>query len=70
LWMVQQDVNEEGYPAVKFIHVDCILRAAHLLPIYGDCFMPRELSFSNSLDAFHAYYVNKFIDHHAFGIAS
>ena len=69
MWMVQPDV-EDGSLAVSVIHLDCIFRAAHLLPIYGNNPIPRNISLHNSLDAFAAFYVNKYIDHHAFEIAS
>jgi hypothetical protein len=70
MWMVQPDLEEDGSSIITVIHLDCILRAAHLIPVYGDEFIPRELSLHHSLDAFLLHYVNKFIDHHAFQIAS
>ena len=38
---------------------------AHLIGVYGGEFIPADLHFSESLDAFKAYYVNKYIDNHA-----
>ena len=48
------------------IHIDAILRCAHLIPVFGPRYVDRQLGliFSNSLDAFLAYYVNKYADHH------
>ena len=70
MWIVQPDKDvSSGLPIRQIIHLDTIVRAAHLIGVYGDVFLPRELTFDRSLDAFHAYYVNKFIDHHAFEIA-
>ena len=37
----------------------------HLIGIYGSESIPVDLHFSESLDAFKVYYVNKYIDHHA-----
>jgi len=51
------------------IHVESIVRGAHLIPVYGDDMVPRHISFINSLDSYKAYYVNKFADHHANEIA-
>ena len=48
--------------------MDCILHGAHLIPIFGQDFVPEGLHFSDTLDAFTVFYVNKFIDHHAFEI--
>lgn len=42
-----------------------IPRGAHLLPVYGSALLPENFHFSQSLNAFHSYYVNKFVDHHA-----
>ena len=69
MWMVQPGVTEDGLPDVSVIHLDCVFRAAHLLPIYGDAPIPNNVSHHNSLDAFVGYYVNKYADHHAYEIA-
>lgn len=48
------------------IHIDTILRCAHLIPVFAENPINRslDLSFNNSLDAFCSYYVNKYADHH------
>ena len=69
MWMVQLEVEDDGSPSISMLHIDCIFHAAHLLPIYG--VDPIGLiSPDNSLDVFPVFYVNKYIDHHAFQIAS
>jgi hypothetical protein len=70
MWMVQPAVTDDGSPDISVIHLDCVVRATHLLPIYGDNPIPRSISLHNSLDAFVAFYVNKYVDHQAFEIAS
>jgi hypothetical protein len=69
MWVVEPDYCEDGTHFVSVIHLDAIFRAAHLMPVYGDKFVPTHLCYTQSLDAFRAYYVNKYIDHHAFEIA-
>ena len=69
LWMVEPDRNADGSPHAAVIHLDAVLRAAHLIGVYGSDMIPKELSFMDSLDAFLSFYVNKFIDTHAFHIA-
>jgi hypothetical protein len=69
MWMVQPEVEDNDSPSISVIHIDCIFRAAHLLPIYGDDPID-SISPDDSLDIFHGFYVNKYIDHHAFEIAS
>ena len=67
LWIVEPDTGPNGSRAMSVIHVDSIIRAAHLLPVFSrDVAVPREVNFSHTLDIFTAFYVNKFIDYHAF----
>ena len=69
MWIVKPDVADDGTHSASVIHIDMIFCAAHLMPVYGNEPVPRYLSFSQTLDAFSSYYVNKYIDHHAFEIA-
>ena len=46
-----------------------VVHLAHLLPIYGDEPAPRGVKYTDSLDIFSEYYINKFADHNAFEIA-
>ena len=68
MWMVQPAVTEDGLPEGSIIHLDCIFRAAHVLPIYGDTQIRDNVLHRNLLDAFVGFYVNKYADHHAFEI--
>jgi hypothetical protein len=68
MWIVEPECDQ-GDPVISVIHLDCILRAAHLIPVYGNCFIPENSHFSESLNSFQAFYVNKFADHHAFETA-
>ena len=69
IWLVQPDSNADGSPAMSVIHLDTVVWAMHLIGVYGDGFLPRGISLHNSLDVFGTFYVNKYIDHHAFEIA-
>lgn len=61
MWVVEPRPHD-----VSVIQVDNILRGAHLLPIFGDSeFVPHELKYTQTLDAFIAFYLNKYIDHHS-----
>jgi hypothetical protein len=46
-------------------HLETILRAVHLIPVFGNGDLPSHFDYRCSLDAFEMYYVNKYIDHHA-----
>ncbi|KAJ7214352.1 hypothetical protein GGX14DRAFT_360157, partial [Mycena pura] len=69
MWMVEPDLDRWGTRPLDIIHIDSILRAAHLIPIFGDDCLPYDFKYSSSLDAFEAYYINKYADHHSHEIA-
>ncbi|KAF8258727.1 hypothetical protein EI94DRAFT_1774111 [Lactarius quietus] len=70
LWVVQPDYNANGSPAIGVIHLDLVLCGAHLMPVFGDSPIPIGLGVEHSLDVFQAFYVNKYINYHAFEITS
>ena len=69
MWVVQPENDAAGYRNVGVIHIDSIVRAAHLLPIFGQAFVDTVLNYTQTLDAFPAFYVNKYADSHANEIA-
>jgi hypothetical protein len=71
LWMVEPEVHKDGQLYLAIIHLDTILRAAHLIPAYRTSdFVKRSLTMHDTLDEFKVFYVNKYVDHHAFEIAN
>ena len=67
MWIIKPDFDGNGYRVMDVVHIDSMVRAAHLLPVFkGDAVILREINFSNTLDTFTAFYVNKYIDYHAF----
>jgi len=69
MWIVRPAWHHDQSPNISVIHIDAIYCAAHLIPIYGPSFVSRAIRFYHSYDAFGAFYVNKYADHHAFEIA-
>ena len=70
LWVVQPELTRRGGRHMSVIHVDSIIRGAHLLPKFlSDAPVYREINYTNVLDLYASFYVNKFIDHHTFEIA-
>jgi hypothetical protein len=65
MWHVKPDFDENGKRTTSVIHLDSILRGAHLIGIAGEEFIPYWLKNTDSLEAFAAFYVNKFVDYHA-----
>jgi len=67
MWVVRPD-RTCGRWDRTVVHLDCFLRAAHLIPMYGRQKIPLGFRHSYSLDAFKAYYVNKYIYHHLYKV--
>jgi hypothetical protein len=70
MWKVEPDYDTSGSPVMAIIHLDAIFRAVHLIGVSGKHFLPQGFSFHHSLQHFHAFFVNRFADHHAFEIVS
>ena len=67
MWVIESDIDNHGYRVMSVVHIDSIVRAAHLLPVFeGDAAIPRNVTFSHTLNIFTAFYVNKHVDYHAF----
>ncbi|KAI0821667.1 hypothetical protein BC628DRAFT_1412796 [Trametes gibbosa] len=69
LWLVEPDLDADSARVLGIVDIETLLRSAHLIPAYGDDPIPPYLKSTDSLDAFRAYYVNKYADHHAHEIA-
>ncbi|TDL20259.1 hypothetical protein BD410DRAFT_815646 [Rickenella mellea] len=69
MWMVQPELDEEGGRVKSVIHLDTVVRGAHLIGFYGEEYLPADINHYHTLDVFKKFYVNKFIDHHANEIA-
>ncbi|KAK0435379.1 hypothetical protein EV421DRAFT_2011156 [Armillaria borealis] len=59
LWVVKPDA------IISVVHLDSLLRGAHLIPVYGSHLVPFKFDYAYSLDCFRAFYVNKYADHHS-----
>ena len=68
MWVVEPDLDE-GKPIAAIIHLGTIICALHFLPVPKEKFVSRALSFTDTLDTFQSFHVNKYIDHHVFEIA-
>ena len=70
MWIVEPDISDHNGQAItSIIHLDTIVQASHLLPVFGHEYVSQTLSFTDTLDKFASFYVNKYVDHHAFEIA-
>jgi hypothetical protein len=69
LWRVYPDHDRRGQWLTLVVHLDAVLCGAHLIGVPGPCLLPRTFTYSDSLDAFRLFYVNKYIDYHAHELA-
>ena len=70
MWVVEPEVLDNSETLTSIIHLDTIVQASHLLPVFGSEHVSKTLSFTDTLNTFNRFYVDKYIDHHAFKIAS
>ncbi|KAK7049380.1 hypothetical protein VNI00_005981 [Paramarasmius palmivorus] len=63
LWVVEPEYDPDGRRTMDVIHLDSIARPVHLLPVFGSDTLPEDFHYSESLDAFRAFYINKFANH-------
>ncbi|KAJ7803303.1 hypothetical protein B0H13DRAFT_2244638 [Mycena leptocephala] len=68
MWVVEPELRDK-HRLVTILHLDSLLRGAHLSPVFGSAHIPVNFPYHYSLDAFNAFFVNKYIDHHANEIA-
>ena len=71
LWTVEPEYARGGhYRNMGVIHLDSIIRGAHLLPKFpSNTRVYREINYTQTLDVFRSLYVNKYVNHHTFEIA-
>ncbi|KAH8106722.1 hypothetical protein BXZ70DRAFT_1069328 [Cristinia sonorae] len=68
MWVVEPEFchpSTSESPVCNVIHLDTILRNVHLLPVFGSRYIPKDISFTDTLDEFEEFYVNKYGDHHS-----
>jgi hypothetical protein len=73
MWVATPQFTGLGaVPFLQFIHLDCVLRASHLLPVHQadrQNWVPVRHDHTKTLDTWTHYYINKWVDHNAFTIA-
>jgi len=70
MWIVRPGYRARNDKNIAIIHIDAIYRAVHLIPIYSAHNVnPKDIKPHHSYDVFSSFYVNKFVDHHAFELA-
>lgn len=69
MWIVRPaftGIGRNRARIISIIHLETIVRAAHLIGVSLGADTPEDLQSSQALDTFASFYVNKYADHHAF----
>ncbi|TFK84740.1 hypothetical protein K466DRAFT_496044 [Polyporus arcularius HHB13444] len=64
MWVVRPEMDGDTRVS-SIVPLSSIARACHLLPVFGDTFLPTDFPFYDTLDAFNEYLVSPYIDYHA-----
>ncbi|KAI0354066.1 hypothetical protein OH77DRAFT_1482399 [Trametes cingulata] len=68
MWIVKPRFLRGGKPVLSVIHLDTIVRSAHLIGVSDRRTVEEGESEHTSLDVFDRFFVNHFVDHHAFDL--
>ena len=63
MWVLEPE-RHGNHRAIDLVHVDSIIRACHLIPVFGEEEVDPDITFANSLDAYACFYLNPYIDYH------
>jgi hypothetical protein len=67
MWVVKPEyIADRQQRAAAVVHLDSVVRGVHLIPVYRKRKISRKHTYSTSLNDFKKFYVNKYIDYHAF----
>ena len=69
MWRVCPSTLPNWTVHITIVHLDAIYWATHLVSVYGRQPISRNIKPCHSYDAFNMFYVNKYVDHHAFEFA-
>ena len=71
MYTLEPDHNRNSQPVTAVIHLDTVFRAAHLLPVFHNHpALLKHQRFEQTLNLFSEFYINHYIDHHAFELVS
>lgn len=74
MWVVGKEEEEDAEGNIllplQVISLATIVRGVHLLPVYGNGYLPEDFDHTDSLEAFTSFYVNPYVDHHVHELLS
>jgi hypothetical protein len=67
MWVVKPEYTGNRQRRVAtVVHLDSVVRGIHLIPVYRKQQISQKHTYSTTLDDFKRFYINKYIDYHAF----
>lgn len=66
MWVVKPEYTANRRRVAAVVHLDSVVRGAHLIPVYQKQQISRKHIYSTTLNEFKQFYINKYIDYHAF----
>jgi hypothetical protein len=66
MWVVEPRLNPDGTRVSSIVNINALICAAHLLPVFDNKAVPRDLNCEETLDYFTIFYINRYVDHHSF----
>ncbi|KIY48112.1 hypothetical protein FISHEDRAFT_43931, partial [Fistulina hepatica ATCC 64428] len=67
MWHMEPDLcGQHREPYMSIMHVDSLVHGTRLILVYGAVPVPIDMDYMESLNMYSTYYVNCYIDHHAF----
>ena len=71
MYIVEPDCLPTGQPVTTVVHLDTIFRATHLLPAFSNHSpLSKCQHHEQTLDSFSEFYINQYIDHHAYEVVT
>ncbi|KAH8976953.1 hypothetical protein EDB86DRAFT_3068202 [Lactarius hatsudake] len=68
MWLVEREYNRDQKPHLAVMHINTLFCAVHLLPYFSQELVRKGFSYTDTLDSYAIFYVNKYADHHSFKI--
>ena len=71
MYVVKPEYLPNGQPTIAVVHLDTLFRVAHLLPVYSKHqALSKHQHYEETLDLFSEFYVNRYINYHAFKVVT
>ena len=71
MYTIEPDCLPNGQPTTSVVHLDMVFRMAYLIPIFSNKpALSKHQHHEQMFDLFSEFYINKYIDYHAFEVVT